>query len=410
VLAPERIQLPGRVVGLAMSDSGTIWAMSRRDDELSVMRIDFDGEPSWEERIRPPAAWTLRISETGAPWIGCATTLREVGGARSRWISIGEQLYQHERLASFVLLPDGFLVSTYRTEGPLHPRLIRFDEVGNARWSTAVPVGAVEVTGMPSASAEPEGSTSLVTTTRRWQPETWDTRLVHDPLVVAGELVIAGYCEHSSGIGRRYCADLASGHMLWWTPARRDSRVAVVGNERFLLGVQGYGAFDTYLYDRGGEPLQHWPSAGYAVVDGANRIRVIEMEDVMPSRMHASVFDQDGTVRAGPHLDGYHTTYPLLTSEGALLFFRDGRLTTIDVDGELRVLYADPKTSDASVMSRMLLHTDGTLVFAVDDELWLLATELAPLTSSPWPCGDGNMRGNPVVAPPQQRLLGAATV
>ncbi len=47
-------------------------------------------------------------------------------------------------------------------------------------------------------------------------------------------------------------------------------------------------------------------------------------------------------------------------------------------------------------MTRSLLADDGTLVFGLEDELFLVPTDLGPMADSVWPCGGGNTGGNPV--------------
>lgn len=54
---------------------------------------------------------------------------------------------------------------------------------------------------------------------------------------------------------------------------------------------------------------------------------------------------------------------------------------------------------DRPVMSRILLLEQGQVAFALHDELLIFrGTGLKPLASGPWPCGEGNLNGNPVVA------------
>lgn len=47
-------------------------------------------------------------------------------------------------------------------------------------------------------------------------------------------------------------------------------------------------------------------------------------------------------------------------------------------------------------MSRTLLLDSGQVAFALDNELLLFQTPLGPLAPGAWPCGDGNLHGNPV--------------
>jgi hypothetical protein len=52
--------------------------------------------------------------------------------------------------------------------------------------------------------------------------------------------------------------------------------------------------------------------------------------------------------------------------------------------------------SGIRMMSRMLLSPDGSLVFSVGHEVWIVAAGLGSLAESPWPCGGGNLQNNPV--------------
>ena len=61
-----------------------------------------------------------------------------------------------------------------------------------------------------------------------------------------------------------------------------------------------------------------------------------------------------------------------------------------------QTLWKDEGLAEKKIMTRMLLADDGTLVYGLDDELFLVPTDLGPMADSPWPCGGGNARGNPV--------------
>jgi hypothetical protein len=111
--------------------------------------------------------------------------------------------------------------------------------------------------------------------------------------------------------------------------------------------------------------------------------------------MHFSVFEQDGTVRKGPHLDGYYTTYPVVTRRDITVFWRHGELRAVDASLEERTLWEDQGLAEKVVMTRMLLADNGTLVFGLENELLLVPTDLGSMADSIWPCGGGNARGNP---------------
>jgi hypothetical protein len=233
---------------------------------------------------------------------------------------------------------------------------------------------------------------------RAWQPEDWQPTWSGEPLLLSGDRLLARYFELRSGLGRSFCLDWAGGDVLWTKEPRPEASVALVGLDEFLLGVQGYGAFDLYLYDREGRERQHWPSHADVVVTGAGDMRGVEMENCLPSRMHFSRFLPDGTIRKGPHLGGYYTTYPVVNRHGVAAFWRDGKLRTVDTSLEQRTLWEDKSLAEKAVMTRMLLANDGTLLFGLEDELWLVRTDLGPMADSPWPCGGGNARGNPTHA------------
>jgi len=102
-------------------------------------------------------------------------------------------------------------------------------------------------------------------------------------------------------------------------------------------------------------------------------------------------------VSDGPLLSGYYTTYPALDAEGTAVLWRDGKLLAVDPDLQARTLFA--QDDDRAVMSRILLLERGRVVFSLHDELFLVgSTGLASLDNGPWPCGDGNLHGNPVLA------------
>lgn len=68
---------------------------------------------------------------------------------------------------------------------------------------------------------------------------------------------------------------------------------------------------------------------------------------------------------------------------------------TVDADFQVRELFT--KADDRAVMGRVLLLADGQVVFALHGELLIFRdTDLGPLDDSVWPCGDGNLNGNPV--------------
>jgi hypothetical protein len=85
---------------------------------------------------------------------------------------------------------------------------------------------------------------------------------------------------------------------------------------------------------------------------------------------------------------------PALDADGNTVFWRDGKLLTIDSDLQTRVLFAQEDTR--AVMSKVLLLDHGQVIFALDDELLTFRNiGIGALDTGPWPCADGNIQGNP---------------
>jgi hypothetical protein len=295
------------------------------------------------------------------------------------------------------LVPQGFVVALHRPAAvPVGGRVARLDATGKELWSTPIPSGPVAYAGVVSMSVD---SGWQPQPKKAWLPEDWQPASRGEPLLLCGDRLLARYVEKRSGLGRSLSLDWSTGRICWATEPRPESSVALVGPDAYLIGVQGYGAFDLYLYDRDGTERRHWPSHAEVVVTHAGDIRGVEMENALPSRMHFSEFLPDGTVRKGPHLDGYYTTYPVLSQQGIVAFWRDGALRTVNADLQSHTLWKDERLCGNNIMTRMLLTPDGTLAFGLGNELFLVPTELGPMADSPWPCGGGNPEGNPTFLP-----------
>jgi hypothetical protein len=231
---------------------------------------------------------------------------------------------------------------------------------------------------------------------RPMQP--WTPRVMEidhwQPLLVSADRVLVGVTDGSSGIGICAILDAGTGRIVATTEPAPHHHKAIVGPGRFLVGRQGYDALSTTLYDHDGRTAQTWPSHGMMLVDRHGTIRGPESENRLPSRSLFRVLNADGSLRDGPPLSGYYTTYPALDSGGTTVFWRDGKLLTVDPDLQVRQLFA--REDDRAVMSRVLLLDHGRVIFALHDELLIFPdTGLAALDTGPWPCADGNLQGNP---------------
>lgn len=389
LMGAKRVRLPGTASSTVILRSGEICVLchAKSQEEVAIC-FDSDGSCLWRVDLAGLVAyssvlglgWAFRAAgHHASPWLGSSlkSTIQEIGPEAGRTVSVKSLLKPGEALASFLLLPDGFVVSTcqWQLDISIEPRVMRLDEKGQPRWVTDIRVDSEDV---DSEDSDP-----------------WTIYFVGEPLIVAGDFVLAGYSSVRSGIGRWYCLNLESGAIHWHTELIPVHYAASMGLGRFLIGAQGYGAFETYLYDAVEGLKCEWTTHGYWVVRDNGEVRLVEMENRLPSRMHVSILELRGRVRQGPHLDGYATTYPFITSDGQLVFCRNGELCVVDERLKKHVLHREPSLSKLG-SGRMLREPGGKLVFTVGDELWLVDAGIAEMAKSPWPCGSGNPGGNPV--------------
>jgi hypothetical protein len=132
------------------------------------------------------------------------------------------------------------------------------------------------------------------------------------------------------------------------------------------------------------------------LIDRTDNLFGIEIDNRAVAQSRARVMERDGSLSDGPALTGYHTTHPALDRNGTAVFWRNGKLLTIDAGLTLHELFSE-KSEFTFHMSRILLLEDGIVAFALNGELFIYRTALGPLEDSVWPCGDCNLNGNQVV-------------
>jgi hypothetical protein len=198
------------------------------------------------------------------------------------------------------------------------PVLERVDLDSTIRWSVTLPVGSVGYEGVVTMRADEGWKPRPM---EPWIPETWFT--TSRMLTVSGDAVLVCFSDMpGSGIGFGYVASLTDGALRFTTQTGPISEVAPLGGGGFLVGYQGYGAFETLRYDRDGHVPERWASHGHYVV--GDSVRVIELENTLPSKMHLARLLPGGAVTRGDWLDGYYTSRPLLGADGTAYFFRNG--------------------------------------------------------------------------------------
>ncbi|MGW1189938.1 hypothetical protein [Streptomyces sp. NPDC002559] len=402
---PRRVPMSGQVWGLAAPDSGGpvfITGYDGKDLSTTVLTaVDVDGEVLWRRRFDghpgPP-----RVGPDGSVWVARrgpeGVVLTELDATGSTLRSVVPDHEPHEHLGAFVVLPDGVCASWLPAgrgrvvPAGRHPRVARHDGDGSVRWSTPAVLDRLSFPGCIEISAETGWETRP---SKPWTPRTVEAH--HwEPLLVSGHRVAATFADGGSGISVTFFLDTATGRPVAASRPGPGHHKAIVAPGEFLIGSQGYGAFRTAHHDSSGAVVREWPTHTMPLVDRHGAISGPESENVLPSRSRFVRLDPDGTVRHGPELSGYYTTYPALDDEGTAVFWRDGRLLAVDAGSRMRELFA-PEGEERAVMSRIMLLDRGRVLFALDDELLVLRrTGLGPLDSGVWPCADGGLHGNPV--------------
>ncbi|MEM7344762.1 MAG: hypothetical protein AAF485_10995, partial [Chloroflexota bacterium] len=368
MIEPIKVRLPGATFRLGIANDEFIYTLSFKDqNHRNLVCINFKGEIVWNVNLTSIPG-QLRLASNGTVWIGATNKLHQYGSDGNRLKTINVPCRESEHLENFLLTADGFLCS-FQDSSVREPRVVKLTVDGKLLWSATIFPNQVAFDGVQEMGVHTEWKRQPM---KPWDPVIWVADL-SEPLLLTNNYILASFGEHPhSGIGRSYCLDYISGDILWVTESRPAGTKAITNDEHFLIGAQGYGAFDTYLYDKEGTILNHWPSHGDYLLTEDGEIRLVEMENSLPSKMHFSILHTNGRVQKGPHLSGYHTTYPVIDKDCTAAFWRDGKLILIDKHLKKRILYSDNSLPERPLLTRMLLTKQGMLAFVVNKELWLL--------------------------------------
>ncbi|MFF1414605.1 hypothetical protein ACFVX6_33375 [Streptomyces sp. NPDC058289] len=307
-----------------------------------------------------------------------------------------------EEIGAFVLLNDGFVISWVsasglvrgqrsRTTSAPEPRVARYTREGACLWSTPIVLGAVSFPGVVDMGVRNGWELRPRTP---WVPE--EIGVDHrEPLLVSADRIAATFTDTRGGIGRTFFLDLNSGETISATSPAPTGRKAIAGPGQFLIGSQGYGAFTTGHFGRDGTESARWASHGAMLVDKNGSASGPELENRLPSRSRFRRLAADNTLVDGPALTGYYTSDPAMDCEGTTVFWRDGKLLAVGTDLAAHELFA--MDDSRSVIGRALLLNAGNVVVSLDNEVLVFRTPLGPLAEGPWPCGEGNLRGNPLL-------------
>ncbi|MGI8333826.1 hypothetical protein ACRYCC_28080 [Actinomadura scrupuli] len=390
----ERVDLAGRPGPIAAAAAaGPVYVLCGAESGTVLHAVDLDGRSCWSRPVGT-ATGQMRVAPDGGVWLADGRALVETAASGTPGRRVEFSCAPDERIGTFVVLPDGFLLAW--TSRPYRDaRVERTDGSGTSRWSTRLPDARMSFGGVAEMGADDDWRVKPMPSWRPTDltPERWAA------LLVSADRVLATYTDWSSGIGMGFCLDPATGELVWVTPPHPTGERAIAGPGRFLVGSQGYGAFSTWLYDRDGAVVAEWPSHGAPLVDGAGRIRVLEQDNSNSSTRLLRRLHRDGSMTDGPYLPGYYTAGPVLSGDGRAAFWRHDTLQLADPDLRVHTLYEGAGEG----VDRMLLLEGGRLFFVLtrdwgkgDGSLVIARTDLAPLDTGAWPCGEGGLHANPV--------------
>lgn len=237
-------------------------------------------------------------------------------------------LRRRERIGAIARLDNALFLSIYRTKPDekigMSPRVVRTSLDGKIAWSTMLPVDKVAYKGCVHMGVVTGWEVQQMPP---WHPRSW-LPFGSDQLLVSGSRLLASFQEMPrSGIGCRYVLDTESGHLIWKSQATPIAEALALDNGRFLIGDQGYGAFETHHYEDNAEPLRKWDSHGHYTALSDGRLICIEMSNNLSVPQHVVEFMADGTVRQLTQpLEGYYTSKPILSDDENLYFWRADRL------------------------------------------------------------------------------------
>lgn len=147
-----------------------------------------------------------------------------------------------------------------------------------------------------------------------------------------GRLLVTTNSEdyHAWGhLGPSILVDLTKGVIITELRGRHGEALS---NGKFLLGLEGYDVFDTWLYDSDGRLVQQWNSYGHYVVGDNDEIRVIEQDRKMPTSAKVVKLKPDGRIEKGPELKACFASNPISLDNGDVIFENSGELRIVDPD------------------------------------------------------------------------------
>jgi hypothetical protein len=350
--------LPDRLLDIACLQDGNVLILSSANEGTLLEAFDASLAPVWKTRL-DYRALALRVDANGTAWVldtNGALAFRAPGVSAAR---VALRKRPDMNLSAFGLVEDGIVFAWQHdfSNSMRSPVLERVQMDATVCWEARLPVGSIAYEGVVQMRAD-EGWKPRPKDA--WMPETWVS--TSTSLVLSGDAILASFSEMPrSGTGCGYVVSLADGSLQFVTKLGPIHEIAAFGSGEYLVGFQGYGAFETLLYAANGQVQARWPSHGrYVIYD--RDIRVIEMENVLPSKMRLARLLPGGALTKGDLLNGYYTSTPHLRADGAYVFYRDGTLFAArETSISEHIMLCSP---DESVYSTKIVADDRGMYFA----------------------------------------------
>jgi hypothetical protein len=287
-----------------------------------ILVVTRDGLYAVGDDALVPVIAPLDVTDLSGHLVLTPDEVVEIGGARRALPPLEGALP-----AALVALPDGAIVATCHWQNKAAAAVMRLDRDGRLIWRNATPPPAIlmQTTRRRVADGVESPGTPL---------EATEWTMFRGDLCVSGDRVLAVFADMPrTGIGVGYGLDLASGALVYTTPAGPYGRIAAGPLDgQFIVGMQGYGWFNSMLVERDGRALVTWKSHGIAI--SRDPLRVLELENQVPSRSHIATLRRDGSVHRGAHLPNYYTSPVVLAADGGAVFWRDNAVMHASPDGE----------------------------------------------------------------------------
>jgi len=399
ILKQNKIQLSGLVSKYGLNKSGVLFAIlnpNKMDESWNnywLVGISLDKGILWEYKTSDFKPNELRISDNGDAYISNGNEIRQISDDGEIQKSIIFKIDSDQEIGSFVLLKDGFLITLQGKDKP-NAKVQRTAFDGEIIWESPISTKDISYKGLVQMSAKDDWKAKEMPP---WNPKSWNC-LINNEIIISEENVLVNYFEFpGSGIGMSFCLSIETGDIVWTTkPAPFESICGLKGG-KFLIGHQGYGAFDTNLYNKEGKIIERWKSVGTSVVNSNDEIFAIEMDNHSDSKLHFVELKKGNEVKKGRRIPGYYIVHPVLDDLGNVIFWRNNELVIVDNKGNLHKLFAIKPTERDWTSNRMLLHQSGILVFSVNENLYVLKTTLGRLDQGSWSCKYSNNERNPII-------------